>query len=264
MAETFERTIREERFAVLIDADNAQPSLISQILKEVSRYGKITVRRIYGDWTTPQLESWKKVLPQHAIQPIQQFRNTVGKNATDSAMIIDAMDILYGNNVEGFAIVSSDSDYTRLAIRIREDGKFVIGLGRRHTPAPFVKACDQFVYAENLEKSLRTYSSSSRKKAAPSKEAPEKASPKAEDTTFDDELSLLEQAYDMAEDEDGYAYLSEMGKALRKLDPAFDLRTYGYSQLSKMIKAHGTVFELIQDKKDGPCPVYVRKKETAV
>lgn len=251
----------EERFAVIIDADNAQASLISQILKEVSRYGKITIRRIYGDWTIPQLEPWKKLLPQHAIQPIQQFRNTVGKNATDSAMIIDAMDILFDGNIEGFAIVSSDSDYTRLAIRIREEGKFVLGLGKRHTPAPFVKACDQFVYTENLEKSLRSYSSSQRKKSTYAKDTSEKSSSKVEDPSFDDELSLLEQAFDMVEDEDGYTYLSEIGKALRKLDPAFDLRTYGYSQLSKMIKAHDNVFELLQDKKNGPSPVYVRKKE---
>ncbi len=261
MPESPDKNRNEERFSVLIDADNAQPSLIGQILKEVSRYGKITIRRIYGDWTTPQLDSWKRLLPQHAIQPIQQFQNTVGKNATDSAMIIDAMDILYDGNVEGFAIVSSDSDYTRLAIRIREAGKFVIGLGRRHTPAPFVKACDQFVYTENLEKSFRTYSH--RKRSSRTKDASGKGSSKGDEGSFDDELSLVEQAYEMVEDEDGYAYLSEIGKALRKLDPAFDLRTYGYSQLSKMIKAHGSVFELIQNKNNGPSPVYVRKKESA-
>jgi len=142
----------EIRFAVLIDGDNAQPALVVDVLKEVAKYGKITIRRVYGDWTSRQMETWKKYLPQNAVQPVQQFQNTVGKNATDSAMIIDAMDLLYGNNVEGFAIVSSDSDYTRLAIRLREDGKFVVGIGKMQTPEPFVRACDLFVYTENLVK----------------------------------------------------------------------------------------------------------------
>ena len=142
----------EIRFAVLIDGDNAQPALVVDVLKEVAKYGKITIRRVYGDWTSRQMETWKKHLPQNAVQPVQQFQNTVGKNATDSAMIIDAMDLLYGGNVEGFAIVSSDSDYTRLAIRLREDGKFVVGIGKMQTPEPFVRACDLFVYTENLVK----------------------------------------------------------------------------------------------------------------
>ena len=152
------RTIRNDeiRLAVLIDGDNVQASQIEFVMKEVVKYGIVTIRRIYGDWTTPQLDSWKKKLPVHAIQPVQQFRNTIGKNATDSAMIIDAMDILYSSHVEGFIIVSSDSDYTKLAIRLREAGMNVVGIGKNHTPKPFVNACNEFIYVENIMKTYET------------------------------------------------------------------------------------------------------------
>ena len=143
-------SLSRRKIAMLIDGDNAQSSLLSQMLVEAGRYGMVTVRRIYGDWTTPNMNSWKEVLNFHAIQPIQQFRYTIGKNATDSAMIIDAMDILHNRVVEGFCLVSSDSDYTRLATRIRETGIFVMGIGEKKTPKPFVNACDVFVYTENL------------------------------------------------------------------------------------------------------------------
>ena len=136
--------------AILIDGDNAQPSLIEHVLVETAKYGIVTTRRIYGDWTTPQMSSWKESLHSYAVQPMQQFRYTVGKNATDSAMIIDAMDLLHSGTVEGFCIVSSDSDYTRLATRIREQGLFVMGIGRSDTPKAFVNACEIFVYTENL------------------------------------------------------------------------------------------------------------------
>ena len=140
----------QQKFAVLIDGDNAQASLLPQILAEVSKVGLITIKRIYGDWTTTNMNSWKESLHKHAIQPIQQFRYTVGKNATDSAMIIDAMDLLHSNDVDGFCIVASDSDYTRLATRIREEGLFVIGVGEKKTPEAFTNACNQFIYCENL------------------------------------------------------------------------------------------------------------------
>ena len=144
------RTSQPNHIALLVDGDNAQPSLIEPILTEVSKHGSITTRRIYGDWTIPQMSGWKQVLQTYAIQPIQQFRYTVGKNATDSALIIDAMDLLHVGAVDGFCIVSSDSDYTRLATRIREEGLFVMGIGSRQTPSSLVNACEIFVYTENL------------------------------------------------------------------------------------------------------------------
>ena len=158
MGRLMNRTIRNDeiRLAVLIDGDNVQASQIEFVMKEVVKYGIVTIRRIYGDWTTPQLDSWKKKLPVHAIQPVQQFRNTIGKNATDSAMIIAAMDILYSSHVEGFIIVSSDSDYTKLAIRLREAGMNVVGIGKNHTPKPFVNACNEFIYVENIMKTYET------------------------------------------------------------------------------------------------------------
>ena len=145
-----EEQLEQQKFAVLIDGDNAQASLLPQILAEVSKVGLITIKRIYGDWTTTSMNQWKESLHKHAIQPVQQFMYTTGKNATDSAMIIDAMDLLHSNDVQGFCIVSSDSDYTRLATRIREDGLFVIGVGEKKTPEAFVNACNQFIYSENL------------------------------------------------------------------------------------------------------------------
>src|SRR5512142_3265346 len=164
--------IRTRRIAMLIDGDNAQPSLIGNMLAEASKYGLVIIRRIYGDWTTANMNGWKETLQTYAIQPIQQFRYTVGKNATDSAMIIDAMDILHSGVVDGFCLVSSDSDYTRLATRIRETGIFVMGIGEKKTPKPFVNACDVFVYTENLVEV---------KKASPQRQAPAKRTTKSKD-----------------------------------------------------------------------------------
>ncbi|MFA0889167.1 MAG: NYN domain-containing protein [Synergistales bacterium] len=264
----------EIRFAVLIDGDNAQPSLVVDVLKEVAKYGKITIRRVYGDWTSRQMETWKKHLPQNAVQPVQQFRNTVGKNATDSAMIIDAMDLLYGGNVEGFAIVSSDSDYTRLAIRLREDGKFVVGIGKMQTPEPFVRACDLFVYTENLVKPPAPPAEpkgTARKKgkSAAGKKTPQGGAAVVEETPpakksdrTAETRSLLSQGFDMVVQDDGWATLSDLGKALRRLDPAFDSRTYGYSQLSKMIEAHQDLYEIEREAEKGPSQIYFRRRET--
>jgi len=258
-----EQQLSEERFAVLVDGDNAQASLVIEVLKEVSKYGKITIRRVYGDWTTREMESWKKYLPQNALQPVQQFRNTTGKNATDSAMIIDAMDILYGGNVDGFAIVSSDSDYTRLAVRLRENGKMVIGLGRKQTPEPFVRACDLFVYTENLIKQPieRGLLKPKEKPITERKHDNNNKVAKELDADLENELSLIAQAYEMVAQEDGWARLSDLGKALHKVDPAFDLRTYGQSQLSKMIEAHADLYELEREKKKGPSQIYIRRRE---
>jgi NYN domain/OST-HTH/LOTUS domain len=239
--------VESRRIAMLIDGDNAQASLLGEMLAEASKYGLVTVRRIYGDWTTPNMGGWKDALNIHAIQPIQQFRYTVGKNATDSAMIIDAMDILYTVRVDGFCIVSSDSDYTRLATRIREKSLFVMGIGKKLTPRAFVNACDIFVYEENLPKPLTASSlevpSSSSKPAPPSPKPASSSSPKSKAKP---KISpdVFKRAFDLAVQEDGWAFLGTLGSHLRQLDPGFDPRTYGYKQLSLLIKGHPEIFEI--------------------
>jgi hypothetical protein len=254
MAEQFSDEARK-RIALLIDGDNAQPSLLGKMLAEVAKYGLVTIRRIYGDWTTANMGGWKQALNENAIQPIQQFRYTIGKNATDSAMIIDAMDILHGHLVDGFCLVSSDSDYTRLATRIREMGFFVMGIGKEKTPRAFVNACNLFIYTENLIPKR------------PSRE-PDRASRKAERTEREEErprkldpVPLLRGAVDMAVQEDGWANLGTIGFTLRQLDPGFDPRTYGYKQLSQLFKAHPSQFELRLEDQGGRADIYVRLKE---
>jgi hypothetical protein len=228
---------RNHRIAMLIDGDNAQPALAEKMLIEASKYGTVIVRRIYGDWTNTTLSGWKKVLPGHAIQPIQQFQYTTGKNSTDSALIIDAMDLLHQGVADCFCLVSSDSDYTRLATRIRESGAFVIGIGKKTTPQPFRAACDVFTYTENL------YVDSMADK--PVKQS---KSVKAEDTAEMhaelDPLPLLAKAFEITVQENGWALLASLGSALRQLDPGFDPRTYGYSQLGKLLRAYPNLFEI--------------------
>lgn len=241
---------------MLIDGDNAQPSLIANMLAEVSKYGLAIIRRIYGDWTTSNMNGWKDTLQTYAIQPIQQFRYTIGKNATDSAMIIDAMDILYEGGVDGFCLVSSDSDYTRLATRIREKGFFVMGIGKKTTPRAFVNACDVFVFTENLATET----------AAPKKQSTGKktngSAPAPVEQPSAEALPLLMRAFDLAVQDDGWAFLGVMGSHIRQLDPSFDPRTYGYKQLSALIKAYTKVFEVKMGKKgDGTFNVYVRLKD---
>jgi uncharacterized LabA/DUF88 family protein len=248
--------MRERRIAILIDGDNAQPSLIGNMLAEASKYGLVIIRRIYGDWTTANMNGWKDTLQSFAIQPIQQFRYTIGKNATDSAMIIDAMDILYEGGVDGFCLVSSDSDYTRLATRIREKGFFVMGIGKKSTPRAFVNACDVFVFTENLqvEAQLSKQQESSRKSQNDGSTAVEQGPAEP--------LILLRKAFDLASGDDGWAFLGVMGSQLRQLDPSFDPRTYGYKQLSTLMKAYPKVFDLKMGKKgDGTYNVYVRLKD---
>ena len=242
----------KEKFAVLIDGDNAQASLLPQILAEVSKAGLITIKRIYGDWTTTQMNSWKDSLHKHAIQPIQQFRNTIGKNATDSAMIIDAMDILYSNDVDGFCIASSDSDYTRLATRIREEGLSVIGVGEKKTPEAFRNACNQFIYSENL-----TITKEPIKKLGIK-------SKNEENINTSDPLPLLIQGFEMAAKEEEWVHLGSMGNALRQLDPAFDSRTYKHSQLQSLIKDYPGTFVLKLDKTRKPPVSYVALKSYAI
>jgi hypothetical protein len=246
-------TSLRNKIAILIDGDNAQSSLLPQMIVEAGRHGQVTVRRIYGDWTTNHMNSWKDTLNFHAFQPIQQFRYTIGKNATDSAMIIDAMDILHSGVVDGFCLVSSDSDYTRLATRIRETGIFVMGIGEKKTPKAFVNACDLFVYTENLveEKKAVQQKQSQAKKAGKSKAEKEEPDP----------MPILTQAFEMTVGQDGWARLDTMGNNLYQLDPGFDPRTYGYKQLSRLIKSLKDQFEMRTQEMAGSPIILVRMKE---
>ena len=262
MADEQISSLPRHKIAMLIDGDNAQAGLLAQMLVEAARYGQVTVRRIYGDWTTSNMNSWKETLNFHAFQPIQQFRYTVGKNATDSAMIIDAMDILHTGVVEGFCLVSSDSDYTRLATRIRESGTFVMGIGEKKTPKPFVNACDVFVYTENLvpaKKKTRTPKKSNSKQVKEDKNGEEKV--EAEKSSEADPMPILEQAYEMAVGEDGWARLDVMGTNLYQLDPSFDPRTYGQKQLSRLVRSLKDDFEMRSQEIDGSILIYVKMKE---
>jgi hypothetical protein len=243
-------SISRHKIAMLIDGDNAQAVLLAKMLVEAAKYGQVTVRRIYGDWTTSNMNSWKETLNYHAFQPIQQFRYTIGKNATDSAMIIDAMDLLHSGVVDGFCLVSSDSDYTRLATRIRETGVFVMGIGEKKTPKPFVNACDVFVYTENLTPAKKPSKARTNIKSTKEKPKPES-----------DPLPLLEQAFDIAVQEDGWARLDVMGSNLYQIDPGFDPRTFGHKQLSRLVGKMKDVFEMRVQETDGSTLFYVKMKE---
>ena len=204
-----------DKLAVLIDAENAQASVIGDLLTEVARYGTATIKRAYGDWTTPHLNGWREVLHSLAIQPIQQFRYTIGKNATDSALIIDAMDLLHGGRVNGFCLVSSDSDFTRLATRVREAGLAVYGFGEKKTPRAFVAACDKFIYTEILRAPV--------------------AKPAVIDTPQEPLKPLLTAAIAGAAREDGWAPLSNVGSLVVKSNPSFDPRNYGCEKLGELV-----------------------------
>lgn len=236
---------RASRLAVLIDADNADASLVEPLLKEIANYGTANVKRIYGDWTRPHLSSWKDKLLKFAIQPIQQFSYTSGKNSTDSALIIDAMDLLYTKNLEGFCIVSSDSDFTKLACRIRESGLRVYGFGEKKTPESFIKACDQFIYIEvlkNIGKELQYLSEtvSIKEEKGVNKNANTKE--KLDKVNFDltqnkKLLTLVKNAYSAIAGDDGWVNLGQLGGQLSKLSPSFDSRNYGYKKLGELIQA---------------------------
>jgi uncharacterized LabA/DUF88 family protein len=213
-----------QKLAVLIDADNAQPSIIEGLLAEIAKYGTASVKRIYGDWTGPHLKSWKEVLLLYSIQPIQQFRYTVGKNSTDAAMIIDAMDLLYTNKFDGFCIVSSDSDFTKLASRIREAGLVVYGFGEKKTPEPFVSACDKFIYTEVLITKEDDHLSITRKSTIDLKQ----------DTKL---VNLLRNAVEASSDESGWSHLAPVGSTIAKQAPDFDPRNYGYTKLGDLVAA---------------------------
>ncbi|KAF1712276.1 hypothetical protein CSC70_01755 [Pseudoxanthomonas kalamensis DSM 18571] len=232
----------QPRLAVLIDADNAQPAVIEGLLEEVARYGVASVKRIYGDFTSTRMTQWKQALLKHSINPVQQFAYTSGKNATDSSLIIDAMDLMYTRRFDGVCLVSSDSDFTRLAQRLREEGLTVYGFGERKTPDAFVQACDKFIYTEVLRNAPEPAPAKPAKKAAKktaSKPAPtpEKATPGG-DRNEALPLRLIRQAIDETGDDQGWAFLGSVGSYLNKVRPDFDTRLYGYRKLSDLFKAH--------------------------
>ncbi len=213
--------------AVLIDADNIPPMYIKEMMEEIAKYGNPTIKRIYGDWTKPDLSKWKKVLLENAITPIQQYGYTKGKNATDSAMIIDAMDILYSQKVNGFCLVSSDSDFTRLATRLREAGMKVFGIGEKKTPNPFIVACDKFIYLEILKyenEEIESEISTTKPKNTVDK------------ITAKDIKLIASTVSDLADDE-GWAFLGEIGSLLQKKQPNFDSRNYGFQKLTPLIQS---------------------------
>lgn len=212
------------KLAVLIDADNAQPSVIENLLAEIAKYGTANVKRIYGDWTSPQLKGWKDVLLNFSIQPIQQFGYTKGKNATDSALIIDAMDLLYTQEFDGFCLISSDSDFTKLAARIRESGLVVYGFGEKKTPEPFVAACDKFIYTEVLRDDEEETGTGKRYSTLDLKQ----------DTKL---INLIRGAVKASSDDSGWAHLAPVGSYIAKQSPDFDPRNYGYPKLGELIKA---------------------------
>ena len=226
-------TENSARLAVLIDADNAQASITEGLLAEVAKYGTAHVKRAYGDWTAPNLRAWKDQLLAQSIQPIQQFAYTTGKNATDAAMVIDAMDLLYSGRFDGFCLVSSDSDFTRLAARLRESGMTVYGFGERKTPKPFVAACDKFIYVENLR-----FSDEDEVADSPGAKQPRRRQATAAQLKADAALvSLLRNAVEAASDDDGWAPLAAVGNIITNQRPDFDSRSYGYGKLSDLIKA---------------------------
>jgi hypothetical protein len=233
------------RLAVLIDADNSTASVTKELLEEVATYGTPTVKRAYGDWTTPNLGSWKAQLLEHAIQPMQQFAYTRGKNATDSALIIDAMDLLYAGNLDGFVIVSSDSDFTRLAMRLREAGKTVYGIGRRNTPTAFVTACNRFIYIDLLGPAPEEPAA-----IASENEEPPAPLPKLK--------PALSKAISSAAKDDGWSHLSAVGSQLLENNPAFDSRDYGHPKLGELVRAQNYVE--VRDVPGQPGQLSVRLK----
>ena len=238
---------KDIRLAVLIDGDNIPSAYVREMMEEIAKYGNPTIKRIYGDWTRPGLAKWKDLLLEHAIQPIQQYGYTTGKNATDSAMIIDAMDVLYSEKVDGFCIVSSDSDFTRLATRLREAGMRVYGIGEKKTPKPFIVACDKFIYIEILKPQKETT------KKIPKAKIGEKIVPEpilenqnvSVDIITPELIRLISTTiYDLA-DEDGWAFLGDVGTLLQKKQPNFDPRNYGFNKLTPLLASTG-VFDITE------------------
>jgi uncharacterized LabA/DUF88 family protein len=239
------------KLAVLIDGDNIPSAYVKEMMEEIAKYGNPTIKRIYGDWTKPHLVKWKNVLLENAVTPIQQYGYTQGKNATDSAMIIDAMDILYSQKVDGFCLVSSDSDFTRLATRLREAGMNVIGIGEKKTPDPFIVACDRFIYIEILKNESKE---SSKEKTAKKSDY---------DKITNKVIKLIASTISDVADDDGWAFLGDVGSLLQKKQPNFDSRNYGFQKLTPMINSIDK-FEIESRENQGRGKyklIYVRNKE---
>ena len=254
----------KRRLAVLVDGDNAPPKTLQPLLAEVAKHGDIKYRRVYGDWTSPNMNGWKEALHASAFTPVQQFRYVSGKNSTDAALIIDAMDILYGGDVDGFCIVTSDSDYTRLATRLREGGMFVLGIGEKKTPKALVSACDEFVYLENIAQVRKPKTA---EKQAPARQAAaqqkkgEKGDKAQEGPADIGEFEpLAVEAFESAQDEEGWATLTDVGTQLRVISPGFDPRSYGRRQLSKLVKDTG-LFEIQHPPRPGQGDIRIRLLE---
>ena len=267
----------ELKLAVLIDADNVPYSNVKGMMEEIAKFGTPTTKRIYADWTRPNATGWKGVLLEHAITPVQQYSYTVGKNSSDSALIIDAMDLLYAGKVDGFCIVSSDSDFTRLAIRLRESGMMVIGIGEKKTPSSLIAACDRFIYLEvldgaikkkapkgtaarNMDKNPERITGKSAEKTLI--KPAEKTAPKTFDRIDEPTLELIESTIDDIGDDDGWAFLGDVGNLIVRKKPEFDPRTYGFNKLTPMLKSLTDILEIDErdsDKK-GIKHVYVRLK----
>jgi len=236
--------------AVLIDGDNIPSANIKEMMEEIAKYGNPTLKRIYGDWTRPGLNKWKNLLLENAITPIQQYGYTTGKNATDSAMIIDAMDILYSEKVDGFCLVSSDSDFTKLATRLREAGMLVLGIGEKKTPNPFIVACDKFIYIEILRKQ----SEGKTDIREPAKSSVDKITNK--------EINLIVSSINDLSDEEGWAFLGDVGSLIQKKRPNFDARNYGFEKLTPLIKSIGNIeIEQRENSKSRYKLIFVKNKE---
>jgi uncharacterized protein (TIGR00288 family) len=261
---------KELKLAVLIDADNVPYSNVKGMMEEIAKFGTPTTKRIYADWTKPNANGWKSVLLEHAITPIQQYSYTVGKNSSDSAMIIDAMDLLYSDKVDGFCIVSSDSDFTRLAIRLRESGMKVIGIGEKKTPNSFIVACDRFIYIEVLDGATKKKNTkpllavANKKPIAKLTGTSEQVKPiqptKALNKIDNQTIELIEDTLEAIGDDDGWAFLGDVGNLISKKKPEFDPRNYGFSKLTPMLKSLTDILEIDERESDkkGIKHVFVR------
>jgi uncharacterized LabA/DUF88 family protein len=256
------QTLNDLRLAVLIDADNIPFSNVTGMLEEIAKYGTPTFKRIYGDWTKPTVSGWKQVLLENAITPVQQYSYTKGKNATDSAMIIDAMDILYSGRVDGFCIVSSDSDFTRLATRLREAGMKVIGIGERKTPSPFIVACDKFIYLEIINAPVSTrepvHQIKKKGKLAKSEKTPPENDQQAQ---IRKAKRLISSSISDLADENGWAYLGDVGSLILKKQPDFDPRNFGFAKLSPLIKSFDFEIDERESGLNNIKHIYIRNRK---
>lgn len=255
-------TLNDLRLAVLIDADNIPYSNVKGMLEEIAKYGTPTFKRIYGDWTKPTVAGWKSVLLENAITPVQQYSYTQGKNATDSAMIIDAMDILYSGKIDGFCLVSSDSDFTRLATRLREAGMKVIGIGERKTPKPFIVACDKFIYIEIINSSTSSQETVLVKKR---RGQPVRSKQKTEETEQQIQIkkvkSLIASSITDLADENGWAYLGDVGNLILKKQPDFDPRNFGFAKLTPLIRSFDFEIDERDSGQNNIKHIYIRNRK---